>query len=47
VVGAEHLPLEDALRIEREAVRTCSGSADQIEGMTAFIEKRRPNFEGR
>ena len=47
VVGAEHLPLENALRIERDAVRRCSSSADQIEGMTAFLEKRRPNFEGR
>ncbi len=47
VVGAEHLPLDDALRIEREAVRRCSASADQVEGMRAFLEKRRPNFEGR
>jgi enoyl-CoA hydratase/carnithine racemase len=47
VVGAEHLPLEDALRIERDAVRRCSSSTDQIEGMTAFLEKRRPRFEGR
>jgi enoyl-CoA hydratase len=47
VVGAEHLPLEDALRVERDAVRRCSRSADQVEGMTAFLEKRRPRFEGR
>lgn len=47
VVGAEHLPLEDALRVEREAVRRCNGSADQREGMAAFLEKRRPRFEGR
>lgn len=47
VVGAEHLPLEDALRVEREAVRRCSASADQIEGMRAFLEKRRPQFQGR
>ena len=47
VVGAEHASLEDALRIEREAVRRCSGTADQREGMRAFLEKRRPNFEGR
>ncbi len=46
VVGAEHLPLEDALRVERDAVRRCSTSADQIEGMTAFLEKRRPRFQG-
>lgn len=47
VVGAEHLPLEDALRVEREAVRRCSASADQLEGMQAFLEKRRPQFTGR
>jgi enoyl-CoA hydratase/carnithine racemase len=47
VVGAEHLPLEDALRVEREAVRRCSGSADQVEGMSAFLEKRRPVFRGK
>ena len=47
VVGAEHLPLEDALRVERDAVRRCSGSADQLEGMSAFLEKRRPVFHGR
>jgi len=44
---ATFAPLEEALRIEREAVRLCSGTADQIEGMKAFIEKRRPNFQGR
>ena len=47
VVGAEHLPLEDALRVERDAVRRCSSSTDQVEGMKAFLEKRRPRFEGR
>jgi enoyl-CoA hydratase len=47
VVGAEHLPFEDALRVERDAVRRCSSSADQVEGVKAFLEKRRPRFEGR
>ena len=47
VVGAEHLPLEDALRVERDAVRRCFSSADQREGMSAFLKKRRPVFHGR
>lgn len=46
VVGAEHLPLEDALRMERAAVVRCNASADQREGMQAFLEKRRPHFTG-
>ena len=46
VVGAGAAPLEEALDVEREAVRACSGTRDQIEGMTAFLEKRRPVFTG-
>lgn len=46
VVGAERLPLEDALRVERRAFVRCAASADQQEGMTAFLEKRRPVFRG-
>lgn len=36
--------LDEALDCEREAVRACSNSPDQREGMLAFMEKRRPNF---
>ena len=46
VVGAEHLPLENALRVERQAVLRCAASADQQEGMAAFLQKRRPVFTG-
>ncbi len=46
VVGAGDAPLETALAEERAAVRRCFGSKDQIEGMRAFLEKRRPVFTG-
>jgi enoyl-CoA hydratase len=46
VVGAGDAPLGDALAEERRAVLDCSGTADQREGMRAFLEKRRPVFTG-
>ena len=47
VVGHEHSALDEALDAERRAVFACSGTADQVEGMQAFLEKRRPVFTGR
>ncbi len=46
VVGAGEAPLADALAEERSAVNRCASSKDQIEGMMAFLEKRRPVFSG-
>jgi len=46
VVGAGELPLDEALDRERDAVRACSGTKDQAEGMLAFMEKRPPVFTG-
>lgn len=37
--------MDSALEIETGFVTACFGSHDQIEGMAAFREKRKPNFE--
>ncbi len=44
VVGAEHAPLEEALKVERQAVHKVSSGKHQLEGMMAFLEKREPDF---
>jgi enoyl-CoA hydratase len=44
IVGAREASLEESLAAERAAVMKTMGSADQIEGMKAFIEKRKPRF---
>jgi enoyl-CoA hydratase len=47
VVGAGSASLDEALAVERAAVQRCSGTSDQLEGMQAFLEKRRPVFTGK
>ena len=44
VVGAGDAPLDEALRVEREAVHKVSTGKHQLEGMMAFLEKRKPDF---
>jgi len=44
VVGAEHASLEEALAVERRAVHRVASGRHQLEGMMAFLEKRRPDF---
>lgn len=44
VVGAGEKSLEEGLAEERRAVLSTMGTADQQEGMRAFLEKRSPHF---
>ena len=44
--GAE-LPLEAGLALERELQARLFASADAREGISAYVEKRKPSFEGR
>jgi enoyl-CoA hydratase/carnithine racemase len=47
VLAAEEMPLRAALDHERTAVAMLLSSDDRFEGIDAFLEKRRPVFEGR
>ena len=44
VVGSEDRELNALLKAERDAVMATFGTADQQEGMLAFLEKRQPVF---
>lgn len=39
--------LETGMRFEREAYNNLVGTKDQVEGVRAFVEKRKPKFIGR
>ena len=47
VLAAYEAPLEAGLAAERKAYVTLFGTADMREGVSAFLEKRTPKFEGR
>jgi len=44
LVNSSDRELEDLLKAERQAVRDNSGTKDSEEGMIAFLEKRKPEF---
>jgi enoyl-CoA hydratase/carnithine racemase len=44
--GAE-IPFESALALERELQQQLFQSADAREGISAYVEKRKPNFQGK
>lgn len=47
VRAAQALPTDEGLAVERDAFVARFGTPDMVEGTTAFVEKRRPAFEGR
>src|SRR5437588_482213 len=47
VLAAEEMSLAAGLAYERRLYELAMATEDRVEGMTAFIEKRRPEFGGR
>jgi enoyl-CoA hydratase/carnithine racemase len=47
VLAAEETPLSAGLEQERRLYEIAMATEDRIEGMSAFIEKRKPRFRGR
>jgi enoyl-CoA hydratase/carnithine racemase len=47
VLAAEEMPLTAGLAHERRLYELAMATDDRVEGMQAFLEKRRPRFEGR
>jgi enoyl-CoA hydratase len=45
--ATQSLPLDEGLRLERDRFESLFGTADQAEGMVAFLEKREPDWRHR
>ncbi len=41
------MPLEDGLRLENSLIGYLMGTEDFVEGTTAFVEKRKPNYKAK
>jgi enoyl-CoA hydratase len=41
------IAIDNANRLEMQCIAQCFSTDDQKEGMTAFLEKRKPAFTGR
>ncbi len=47
VLAAEETPLTAGLDHERRLYELAMATEDRVEGMNAFLEKRKPEFRGR
>ncbi|MEI6117511.1 MAG: enoyl-CoA hydratase/isomerase family protein [Burkholderiales bacterium] len=47
VYAGMQMPMSDAIKFEAAVVTLIYQSEDRVEGVSAFIEKRTPNFKGR
>lgn len=45
--AAGRLPVDEGLRLEADGQRACMQSADMLEAVAAYVERRAPKFSGR